>query len=133
MLLPMSKKRTFHEAATALTNCDDTDTELSLSIHSTKGLSKRKKVENASERKRKLRDRAIALDEEYIKQGDSLVEVVQHMSQVFDLQDIQQDDGRITELEKESQIVCKEVPELKETVQDTSSMVNCILELLLNK
>ncbi|RPA94535.1 hypothetical protein L873DRAFT_1792970 [Choiromyces venosus 120613-1] len=120
ILLLMLKKRTFREAAAALTNSDDTDTE-------------RKKVENARERKRKLRDHGIALNEKYVKQGDSLVEAVQCMSQAFDLQDIQQDDGRMTELEKESEIIHKEVAELKETVQDTSSKVNRILELLLNK
>jgi len=77
MLLLMSKKRIFRKAAAALTDSEETEPELKESdITVGKRISKRKKVEDARDRKRKLRDHAIALDEKYVDQGDRLVEAV---------------------------------------------------------
>jgi len=130
----MSKKRIFHEAAAALSDSEGTEPEVAGGdIGLGKPISKRKKVENARDRKRKLRDHAIALDKKYIDQGDRLVEAVQSMSKAFTTQDEQVEKDKIEEVEKESQAVGKEVAEIKETLQDTSSKVNCILDILSKK
>ena len=134
MLLPSLKKRIFRKAAAALTDSEETEPELKESdITVGKPISKRKKVGDAQDRKRKLRDRAIALDEKYVNQGDRLVEVVQSMSRAFATQDEIVENKKIQELEKESQAVRREVADIKETVQDTSSKVDCILNLLSKK
>jgi len=124
----------FREAAAALTDSKETEPELKESdITVGKPISKRKKVEDARDRKRKLRDRAIALDEKYVDQGDRLVEAVQSMSRAFTTQDEVVENEKIQKLEKESQAVCSEVAAIKEMVQDTSSKVDCILNLLSKK
>lgn len=134
MLLPMSKKRIFREAAAALTDSEETEPELKESdITVGRPISKRKKIEDTRDRKRKLRDRAIALDEKYVDQGDRLVEAVQSMSRAFATQDEVVENEKIQELEKESQAVRREVAEIKETVQATSSKIDCILNLLSKK
>lgn len=82
------------------------------------------------EKKRRLREGATALDEKYVKQGDCLVEAVQSMSHSLGTGEEELNKERVIGLEKETQIVRKEVAELKETLSNTSSKVDRILELL---
>ncbi|KAG0123473.1 hypothetical protein HOY82DRAFT_544232 [Tuber indicum] len=131
MLLPMSKKKVFREAVAALSDSNETEAEGSDS-NEEKPITKRQKVENIRERKRKLRDRATALDEKYVKQGDCLVEAVQSMSRTFTVtgREEELEKGRVAGLVEETKSVAKEVAELRETLKDTSLKVDRILELL---
>lgn len=129
MLLPMSKKRVFREAVAALSDSNETEVELS-DLDAGRHVTKKKKTENVREKKRRLRERATALDEKYVKQGDCLVEAVQSISRSFGTGEEEWNKERVIVLEKETQTVRKEVAELKETLSNTSSKVDQILELL---
>ena len=83
-MLPISRKRAFQESMAALEEGEDTEIEGDPIDEQPKPKNlapkKLQRVEDKIEKKRRLKERAAALDEKFVDQGDQLIDVVRTMA-----------------------------------------------------